>query len=121
MAVRLKGDAQLIEFAREILKGVRQHRGLLDERLAKAADNWKLTRMANTDRNVLRIGAYEVLYSDIPDRVAINEAINLAKRYGSNNSSQFVNGILDRLMKSKTDLPETGDLVDSCDDMPDSN
>ena len=121
MAVRLKGDQQLINFARELLEGVRRHRDRLDEELAKAAENWKLTRMANTDRNVLRIGAYEVLFSDIPDRVAINEAINLSKRYGSNNSSQFVNGILDRLMKSKTDRLKTDGQVEGGDDVADSN
>lgn len=58
--------------------------------------------MAATDRNVLRLGAYEILFSDTPDRVAINEAIELAKRYGTNNSSQFVNGVLDRLMSNKS-------------------
>ena len=121
MAVRLKGDQQLIQFARELLDGVRRHRDRLDEELAKAAENWRLTRMANTDRNVLRIGAYEVLFSDIPDRVAINEAINLSKRYGSNNSSQFVNGILDRLMKSKTERPETSGQDEGGDDLADSN
>jgi N utilization substance protein B len=121
MAIRLKGDRQLIEFARQLMDGVCQHRDQLDQQLAKAAENWKLTRMANTDRNVLRIGAYEVLYSDTPDRVAINEAINLSKRYGSNNSSQFVNGILDRLMRSKSDQPGNGDLVEGCDGLADAN
>lgn len=121
MAVRLRGDRQLIEFAGELLDGVQNHRDELDQQLAKAAENWKLKRMANTDRNVLRIGAYEVLFSDTPDRVAINEAINLAKRYGTNNSSQFVNGILDRLMKSKSDPPDKGGLVGGGDDLADSN
>lgn len=121
MATRLQGDRHLIEFARELLDGVHKNRDQLDQHLATAAENWKLTRMANTDRNVLRIGAYEVLFSDTPDRVAINEAINLAKRYGSNNSSQFVNGILDRLMKSKSDQQETDPLIADCDDVADSN
>ena len=121
IAGRLKGDIQLIEFADDLLKGVRQYRDELDKQLAKAAVNWKLTRMANTDRNVLRIGAYEILYADTPDRVAINEAINLSKRYGSNNSSQFVNGILDRLMKSKSDRTEEGGVGEGCDDTADSN
>ena len=58
--------------------------------------------MAATDRNVLRLGAYEILFAETPDRVAINEAIELAKRYGTNNSSQFVNGVLDRLMNNKS-------------------
>ena len=59
--------------------------------------------MAVTDRNVLRLGAFEILFFETPDRVAINEAIDLAKRYGTNNSAQFVNGVLDRLMKRKSD------------------
>jgi len=59
--------------------------------------------MAATDRNVLRLGAYEILFTDTPDRVVINEAIELAKRYGTNNSSQFVNGVLDRLMSRETE------------------
>jgi len=61
-----------------------------------------LGRMARIDRNILRLGAYEILYADTPDRVAINEAIELAKRYGNEQSSQFVNGILDRLLKRST-------------------
>ena len=54
--------------------------------------------MATTDRNVLRLGAYEILYADTPDRVAINEAVELAKRFGTAQSAQFVNGILDRFL-----------------------
>ncbi len=62
--------------------------------------------MAATDRNVLRLGAYEVLYTDLPARVAIDEAVELAKRYGSASSGAFVNGILDRLMREKTQSVE---------------
>ena len=54
--------------------------------------------MAVTDRNVLRLGAFEILYTDTPDRVAINEAVELAKRFGTKQSAQFVNGVLDRLL-----------------------
>ena len=57
--------------------------------------------MAATDRNLLRLGAYEIRYSDTPDRVAIDEAIELAKRYGTANSPQFINGILDKLIERK--------------------
>ena len=64
----------------------------------KTADNWSLERMAATDRNVLRLGAFEILYTDTPGRVAINEAVELAKRFGTAQSAQFVNGILDRLL-----------------------
>ena len=100
IARRLGGDKQLIDFANDLLVGLANKRDEIDERLKQTAENWKLSRMAVTDRNVMRLGAYEILYSETPDRVAINEAINLARRYGSNNSFQFVNGVLDRLMKS---------------------
>jgi N utilization substance protein B len=99
---RLNHDRALIEFAEELLAGVREHREAVDQHLEEIAQNWKLSRMAATDRNVLRLGAYEILFTDTPDRVAINEAIELSKRYGTNNSSQFVNGVLDRLMTNKS-------------------
>ena len=98
---RLNHDEALVEFARSLLSGVRRNRAELDELLAARADNWSLHRMAVTDRNVLRLGAFEMLYAETPDRVAINEAVELAKRYGARQSSQFVNGVLDRLLKDR--------------------
>jgi len=89
---------ELIEFGRHLVSGVRRNRAELDAGIAAAAENWSLERMAATDRNLLRLGAYEILHSDTPGAVAINEAIELAKRYGTPQSAQFVNGILDRLM-----------------------
>lgn len=89
---------ELVEFADSLIAGVRRNRQELDHVLAQTADHWSLERMAATDRNVLRLGAYEILYSETPDRVAINEAVELAKRFGSRQSAQFVNGILDRLL-----------------------
>ena len=94
---RLQGP-ELVEFASSLIAGVRRNRQELDERLAQTADHWSLERMAATDRNVLRLGAYEILHSATPERVAINEAVELAKRFGSKQSAQFVNGILDRLL-----------------------
>jgi transcription antitermination protein NusB len=94
---RLQG-AELVEFASSLITGVRRNRLELDQVLSQTADHWSLQRMAATDRNVLRLGAYEILYSETPDRVAINEAVELAKRFGSKQSAQFVNGILDRLL-----------------------
>ena len=87
------------------MAGVRQHRNELDALLEQTAANWSLKRMAATDRNVLRLGAYELLHCDTPGRVAIDEAVELAKRFGSAQSAQFVNGILDKVMhdKEKTD------------------
>lgn len=95
---RLQHTPELIEFACQLLAGVRRHRPELDQLLAARADNWSLGRMAVTDRNVLRLGAFEILHTDTPDRVAINEAVNLARRYGSAQSAPFVNGVLDRFM-----------------------
>jgi transcription antitermination protein NusB len=94
---RLRDD-DLVELARSLVAGVRRNRAELDALLAKTADNWGLERMAATDRNVLRLGTFEILYTDTPDRVAINEAVELAKRFGSIHSAQFVNGILDRFL-----------------------
>jgi N utilization substance protein B len=102
---RLNFDRQLVEFAERLILGVRKNLVAVDEQLELTAQNWKLSRMAATDRNVLRLGAYEVLFSDTPDRVAVNEAIELAKRYGTKNSAQFVNGILDKLMNGKRTSP----------------
>lgn len=89
---------ELVDFARSLISGVRRNRQELDDLLSATADHWSLARMAATDRNVLRLGAYEILYAETPGRVAINEAVELAKRFGTRQSAQFVNGILDRLL-----------------------
>ena len=105
---RLNHDIPLIEFAESLLAGVSEQRDAIDERLSEIAVNWKLNRMARIDRNILRLGAYEILFADTPAPVAINEAIELAKRYGNEQSSQFVNGVLDRLMNRKSDATANG-------------
>jgi transcription antitermination protein NusB len=88
----------LFEFCLSLVLGVHRNRGELDAMLADTAQNWSLDRMAATDRNVLRLGAYEILFTDTPHKVAINEAVELAKRFGSAQSAAFVNGILDRFV-----------------------
>lgn len=98
---RLHNNDELVEFATLLLNGVRRNRGELDATLEKHAANWSLDRMAATDRNVLRLGAFEILYADTPGRVAINEAVELAKRFGAKQSSQFVNGILDGMLPAQ--------------------
>jgi transcription antitermination protein NusB len=98
---RLNNDPELVEFAQSLLAGVRRNRQELDQLLGERAENWSLERMAVTDRNILRLAAFEMLFGDTPDRVAINEAVELAKRYGAKQSSQFVNGILDRLLRDR--------------------
>jgi N utilization substance protein B len=103
MRLRLNNDGELLDFARSLLAGVRKNRLEVDELLKKTADNWSLERMAVIDRNILRLGAFEMLHSDTPDRVAINEAVELAKRFGQKQSPHFVNGILDRFVKERRD------------------
>jgi len=98
LAGRLRGDRVTIEFARRLLQGVRRNRNELDQQLENHTENWRLQRMAATDRNVLRLAAFELLYSETPGRVAINEAVELARRYGSKQSAHFVNGVLDGLL-----------------------
>lgn len=99
---RLRAD-DLVAFARELVAGVRRHRDEVDAILEQTASNWSLKRMAATDRNLLRLGAYELLHSDTPPRVVVDEAVELAKRFGSAQSAQFVNGILDKVMHQKRD------------------
>ncbi len=96
-------SAELAQFARSLASGVWRNRDELDQMLAKTAENWSLERMAVTDRNVLRLGLFEMLYTDTPQRVAINEAVELAKRFGTAHSAQFVNGILDRFLADRGD------------------
>ena len=98
LASRLHDNVELIGFSSQLLVGVRRNQQQLDSELAARTQNWSLDRMAATDRNILRLAAFEILYTDTPGRVAINEALELAKRYGSSQSPQFVNGVLDRVL-----------------------
>jgi N utilization substance protein B len=90
------------EYARRLVDGTTQHRAQIDALLGDAARNWDLSRMAVVDRNVLRIGCYEMLHEpDVPTKVAINEAIELGKRFSTEQSGAFINGILDRIRKDQ--------------------
>jgi N utilization substance protein B len=97
---RLLADPKLVEFTIDLIAGVRQHQPRIDEMITEVAENWRLDRMAAIDRNILRLGAYEMLFrTEVPAKVAINEALELAKRYSTAQSSRFVNGILDRVLQ----------------------
>lgn len=96
---RMQGRKGLTKFAAELLEGTLEHREQIDRQLGQIATNWSLSRMPVVDRNVLRLGAYEILFNETPGPVAVTEAILLAKRYGDTNSPRFVNGVLDRLMQ----------------------
>jgi N utilization substance protein B len=103
-------DPALVEFTRSLVAGVREHRELLDGRIAAAAAHWSLERMAATDRNLLRLGAYELLHTETPPKVAVDEAVELAKRFGGAQSAQFVNGILDNLLHQGAKRLGTGEM-----------
>jgi N utilization substance protein B len=93
-----KGDDDVVEFATRLVDGTLQQRAAIDQKLAGVTRNWDLRRMATVDRNVLRMAAYELMFcADVPPKVAINEAIELGKKYSTANSGGFVNGILDRI------------------------
>lgn len=87
------------EFAKSLVDGVGLHRPAIDLEIEEVAKNWELGRMAIIDRNILRMGVLELCYrsAEIPPKVAINEAVDLAKKYSTKNSSAFVNGILDKI------------------------
>lgn len=93
-----KVDDDVVEFATRLVDGTLQQRAAIDQKLAGVTRNWDLRRMATVDRNVLRMAAYELMFcADVPPKVAINEAIELGKKYSTANSGGFVNGILDRI------------------------
>lgn len=92
----LGAPEQTRDFAVELTRGVVGRSAEIDAYLAEQADNWRLDRMATVDRNILRLALYELLYlRDTPPAVVIDEAVEIAKRFGSERSSQFINGVLD--------------------------
>ncbi len=98
LTARLHRDEELIRFARELVEGVQLYADKLDELISKYTKNWTITRIAATDRNVLRLGAYELIYTDTPGPVVLNEAVELSKRFGGKQSAGFVNGVLDQIL-----------------------
>jgi N utilization substance protein B len=106
---RLEGHRELVAFAQGLLEGVRTYREKLDEALSPRTRNWTLGRMAVTDRNCLRLGAFELLHTDTPGPVVVDELVEVAKRYGSKESAGFVNAILDRLRADLDQEPVSPD------------
>ncbi len=86
------------QFAEDLVRGVLQRRELIDSAIEARSKNWSLTRMPRVDLNVMRMAAYELMFRpDIPKKVSINEAIEIARRFGDKESPSFVNGILDEI------------------------
>lgn len=97
----LELDERSIAFGRDLVVAFVDHRADIDQAIQKASRNWRLERMSRVDRNILRLAACELLYvKDAPMRVIINEAVELAKRFGATESPAFINGILDRVVQS---------------------
>jgi N utilization substance protein B len=92
-------------FTDQLVSGVLKHKKDLDARIGKYATNWKVSRMQIVDRNILRLGAYELLWlNEVPAKVTMNEAIELAKDFGDEEAAKFVNGILDKMLAMEPDL-----------------
>jgi N utilization substance protein B len=100
---RLRAEPDLVAFGLALYDGVLRHQSDIDRAVAGTAENWRLHRMMPVDRNVLRLGAYELLYDPEPSPAAavLNEAIELARRFGTADSPGFVNGILDKIARSR--------------------
>ena len=93
--------AEVKMFANQLFSGTVEHLPEIDAVISQHADNWNMKRMAVIDRNILRLGAFELLYlADVPPKVCLNEAIELAKRFGDTESGKFINGILDAIHKA---------------------
>lgn len=96
-------DEAVLPFFDTLTGGVLAHLGEIDEVIARHSKNWKVYRMSAVDRNAMRVGVFEILYlADVPDKVAINEAIEIGKRYGTGESGAFINGILDAVSADKS-------------------
>ncbi len=95
-------EEEVKKFTNELVKGVTENLAVIDVKIAQYATNWQLKRMAVVDRNILRMGCFELMFcDDIPFKVSINEAVELAKKYSSLEASKFVNGILDKINLEK--------------------
>jgi len=100
-------------YALDIVRGFEQNRGEIDMLLDNVLDNWSLHRMPPADRSIARMGTWEIMYNDsVPDSVAINEAVTLAKEFGTGDSSKFINGVLGKVAKLKSQ----DDIQDSAQD-----
>jgi transcription antitermination factor NusB len=102
-AKRRKRVEDAFLYAQTLVRGTLEHRQQIDDMIRGQADNWRLERMPAVDRNILRLAVYEMLFEmDTPKLVVVDEAIELAKKFGSEQSGRFVNGLLDGLLKQHT-------------------
>ena len=103
----LELDTETLGFARQLAEAATTNAAKIDEQIATASKNWRIERMSRVDRNILRLGVCELIaFPDVPVKVVINEAVELAKRFGAAESSAFVNGVLDRIAAAVGRRPE---------------
>jgi len=93
----------VVKYADEIIRGVNAQRSAIDGKIQSASTHWKVERMATIDRNILRVAVYELLFAPIPikENIVINEAVEIAKKFGTTESASFVNGLLDQVAKGR--------------------
>ena len=102
------------EFAEELVKGTCANRESIDRMISSTMENWTMNRLASVDKAILRLATYELIYmADIPSKVTINEAVEIAKNYGTEESGRFVNGILDRIRKQFVTPITSEDLIET--------
>ena len=113
--IHFQVNKKAIPYAKKLLDGVQEKGDAINQLIRKYAENWRLERMSVIDRNILRLAVYEVHYQDdVPISVAINEAVEIAKRFSTDDSAPFINGILDGVAKEKIkDAEDTVKLTDS--------
>lgn len=101
-----KFKPEVVEFAKRLVRGSVEHREEIDQLISTTTEHWKIDRMATVDRNIMRIAVYEFLYEGtVPKKVAINEALEIAKKYSTAESAQFINGVLDGIKKKLEKQP----------------
>ncbi|MDH3390213.1 MAG: transcription antitermination factor NusB [Desulfobacterales bacterium] len=113
--IHFQVNKKAIPYAKKLLDGVQEKGDAINQLIRKYAENWRLERMSVIDRNILRLAVYEVHYQDdVPISVAINEAVEIAKRFSTDDSAPFINGILDGVAKEKIkDAEDTVKRTDS--------
>lgn len=114
---------ELEQFCKSLIHGSREHQGAIDHAIAAAAINWKIERMAAVDRAILRLSVFEMVFAPepTPARVVITEAVEIAKRFSTNESARFVNGVLDRVARMNDKSTGSTPAQDSSDTIPDSS
>lgn len=98
-----KKDESIMKYADEIIRGVQMHKAAIDQKIQEASRHWKIERMGGVDRNILRLAVFEIFHATelLEPKIAINEAIEIAKIFGSQESASFVNGLLDQIVRNE--------------------